>query len=234
MKLFKKVLAVALVGAMAVSMLTACGSSKQATAVRKVGKGNALVAESSDAMASLQKMSATANVTNDDVNAYYEALAKQKANTTLTAEESALVQSMNEKLDAARTEISQNLSQFTCASADSSKAPYNLYIWTNAAENPTTHAHYAYLMKVDYNSHIAGSRLALLVSPSFVELGEFKGTDSDYAILKDVLKDAGDKVGISISKVYGKDVLLVAVPNAEGVVVSDYGKTAAPTAGGQS
>ena len=221
MKLFKKVLAVALVGAMAVSMLTACGSSKQTKAVNKVGKGNALVAETSDAMASLQKMSATANVTDSDVTAYYKALAKGNGQSEA---EKALVKTMNDKLDAARTEIAQNLSQFTCAKTDSSSATYDLYIWTNAAENPTTHAHYAYLMKVNYNDHIKGSRLALLVSPGFVELGEFKGTDLDYAILKDVLKDAGDQVGISISKVYGKDVLLVAVP--KGKPVSDFGKTA--------
>ena len=227
MKLFKKVLAVVLVRAMAVSMLTACSSSKQTKAVNKVGKGNALVAETSDAMASLQKMSATANVTDSDVTAYYKALAKQAAGTGLTADETTLVATMNSKLDDARTEIAQNLSQFTCASATSSSAPYDLYIWTNAAENPTTGAHYAYLMKVNYTDHIAGPRLALLVSPSFVELGEFKGTDSDYAILKDVLKDAGDKVGISISKVYGKDVLLVAVP--KGKPVSNFGKTAAPS-----
>lgn len=220
MKLFKKVLAVALVGAMAVSMLTACGSSKQTKAVNKVGKGNALVAETSDAMASLQKMSATANVTNSDVTAYYAALAKGNGQNEA---EKALVKTMNDKLDAARTEIAQNLAQFTCATANSTNAPYDLYIWTNAAENPTTHAHYAYLMKVDYTYHIASPRLALLVSPSFVELGEFKGTDLDYAILKDVLKDAGDKVGISISKVYGKDVLLVAVPKDK--PVSDFGKT---------
>ena len=221
MKLFKKVLAVVMVGAMAVSMLTACGSSKQTKAVNKVGKGNALVAETSDAMASLQKMSATANVTDSDVTAYYKALAKGNGQSEA---EKALVKTMNDKLDAARTEIAQNLSQFTCAKADSSSATYDLYIWTNAAENPTTHAHYAYLMKVNYNDHIKGSRLALLVSPGFVELGEFKGTDLDYAILKDVLKDAGDQVGISISKVYGKDVLLVAVP--KGKPVSDFGKTA--------
>lgn len=221
MKLFKKVLAVVLVGAMAVSMLTACGSSKQTKAVNKVGKGNALVAETSDAVASLQKMSATANVTDSDVTAYYKALAKGNGQSEA---EKALVKTMNDKLDAARTEIAQNLSQFTCAKADSSSATYDLYIWTNAAENPTTHAHYAYLMKVNYNDHIKGSRLALLVSPGFVELGEFKGTDLDYAILKDVLKDAGDQVGISISKVYGKDVLLVAVP--KGKPVSDFGKTA--------
>lgn len=221
MKLFKKVLAVVLVGAMAVSMLTACGSSKQTKAVNKVGKGNALVAETSDAMASLQKMSATANVTDSDVTAYYKALAKGNGQSEA---EKALVKTMNDKLDAARTEIAQNLSQFTCAKVDSSSATYDLYIWTNAAENPTTHAHYAYLMKVNYNDHIKGSRLALLVSPGFVELGEFKGTDLDYAILKDVLKDAGDQVGISISKVYGKDVLLVAVP--KGKPVSDFGKTA--------
>lgn len=224
MKLFKKVLAVVLVGAMAVSMLTACGSSKQTKAVNKVGKGNALVAETNDAMASLQKMSATANVTNSDVKAYNAALKKQATGGTLTPDETTLVEEMNGKLDTARTEIAQNLSQFTCASATSSSAPYDLYIWTNAAENPTTHAHYAYLMKVDYTYHIASPRLALLVSPGFVELGEFKGTDLDYAILKDVLKDAGDQVGISISKVYGKDVLLVAVP--KGKPVSDFGKTA--------
>lgn len=35
MKLFKKVLAVALVGAMAVSMLTACGSSKSSKGLRR-------------------------------------------------------------------------------------------------------------------------------------------------------------------------------------------------------
>lgn len=227
MKLFKKVLAVVLVGAMAVSMLTACGSSKQTKAVNKVGKGNALVAETNDAMASLQKMSATANVTDNDVKAYNAALKKQATGGTLNTEETALVTAMNGKLNAARTEIAQNLSQFTCAKADSTSAPYDLYIWTNAAENPTTHAHYAYLMKVDYTYHIASPRLALLVSPSFVELGEFKGTDLDYAILKDVLKDAGDKVGISISKVYGKDVLLVAVLKDK--PVSDFGKTAAPS-----
>ena len=227
MKLFKKVLAVVLVGAMAVSMLTACGSSKQTKAVNKVGKGNALVAETNDAMASLQKMSATANVTDKDVEAYNAALKKQATGGTLTPDETALLATMKSKLDTARTEIAQNLSQFTCASATSSSAPYDLYIWTNAAENPTTGAHYAYLMKVNYTDHIAGPRLALLVSPSFVELGEFKGTDLDYAILKDVLKDAGDKVGISISKVYGKDVLLVAVPN--GKPVSNFGKTAAPS-----
>lgn len=224
MKLFKKVLAVVLVGAMAVSMLTACGSSKQTKAVNKVGKGNALVAETSDAMASLQKMSATANVTNSDVTAYYAALAK---GTSQNEAEKALVKTMNDKLDAARKEIAQNLSQFTCASETPSSAKYDLYIWTNAAENPTTGAHYAYLMKVNYTDHVAGPRLALLVSPGFVELGEFKGTDLDYAILKDVLKDAGDQVGISISKVYGKDVLLVAVP--KGKPVSDFGKAAAPS-----
>lgn len=226
MKLFKKVLAVALVGAMAVSMLTACGSSKQTKAVNKVGKGNALVAETNDAMASLQKMSATANVTNSDVTEYYAALAKGNGKNEAEKE---LVAAMDNKLNAARNEIAHNLSQFTCASADSSSAPYDLYIWTNAAKNPTTSEHYAYLMKVDYTSHIASNRLALLVSPGFVELGEFKGTDLDYAILKDVLKDAGDKVGISISKVYGKDVLLVAVPN--GATVSNFGKTDATTSG---
>ena len=220
MKLFKKVLAVVLVGAMAVSMLTACGSSKQTKAVNKVGKGNALVAETNDAMTTLQTATQAANLTNSDVTEYYAALAKGNGQNEA---EKALVAAMNSKLDAARAEIAQNLSQFTCASADSSNATYDLYIWTNAAENPTTHAHYAYLMKVKYNDHIASPRLALLVSPGFVELGEFKGTDLDYAILKDVLKDAGDKVGISISKVYGKDVLLVAVPKDK--PVSDFGKT---------
>ncbi|MCI6741041.1 MAG: hypothetical protein MR452_00115 [Faecalibacterium prausnitzii] len=224
MKLFKKVLAVALVGAMAVSMLTACGSSKQTKAVNKVGKGNALVAETNDAMTTLQTATQAANLTDSDVKAYNVALAKQNNHQTLTSDETALVETMTNKLNAARTEIAQNLSQFTCASATPSNANYDLYIWTNAAKNPTTGEHYAYLMKVKYNAHIASPRLALLVSPGFVELGEFKGTDLDYAILKDVLKDAGDQVGISISKVYGKDVLLVAVPKDK--PVSEFGKTA--------
>lgn len=225
MKLFKKVLAVALVGAMAVSMLTACGSSKQTKAVNKVGKGNALVAETNAAMASLQKMSATANVTDSDVTAYNEALKKQAKGEELSTEEKELVAAMNSKLNAARNEIAQNLSQFTCSRENATDAKYDLYIWTNAAENPTTKKHYAYLMRVDYNNHIKGSRLALLVSPSFVELGEFKGTDLDYAILKDVLKDVEGDVGISVSKVYGKDVLMVAVPKGQRANVSEFGKT---------
>lgn len=220
MKLFKKVLAVVLVGAMAVSMLTACGSSKQTKAVNKVGKGNALVAETNDAMTTLQTATQAANLTDDDVTKYYAAI---KAGKTSANDDS--VKAMEEKLDAARQKIATDLSQFTCASASSSEAPYDLYIWTNAAENPTTKKHYAYLMRVDYDNHVKGSRLALLVSPSFVDLGEFKGTDSDYSILKDVLKNVEGDVGISVSKVYGKDVLMVAVPKGQRANVSDFGKT---------
>lgn len=220
MKLFKKVLAVALVGAMAVSMLTACGDSKQTKAVNKVGKGNALVAETNDAMTTLQTATQAANLTDDDVTKYYAAIKDGKTSATDDS-----VKAMEEKLNVARQKIETDLSQFTCASASSSEAPYDLYIWTNAAKNPTTGAHYAYLMRVDYNNHIKGSRLALLVSPSFVDLGEFKGTDSDYIILKDVLKNVEGDVGISVSKVYGKDVLMVAVPKGQRANVSDFGKT---------
>ena len=220
MKLFKKVLAVVLVGAMAVSMLTACGSSKQTKAVNKVGKGNALVAETNDAMTTLKTATQAANLTDDDVTKYYAALQNGKTSANDDG-----VKAMEEKLNVARQKIETDLSQFTCASASSSEAPYDLYIWTNAAKNPTTGAHYAYLMRVDYNNHIKGSRLALLVSPSFVDLGEFKGTDSDYIILKDVLKNVEGDVGISVSKVYGKDVLMVAVPKGQRANVSDFGKT---------
>lgn len=220
MKLFKKVLAVVLVGAMAVSMLTACSSSKQTKAVNKVGKGNALVAETNDAMTTLQAATQAANLTDDDVTKYYAAI---KAGKTSANDES--VKAMEEKLNVARQKIATDLSQFTCSGQNAANAQYDLYIWTNAAENPTTKKHYAYLMRVDYDNHIKGSRLALLVSPSFVDLGEFKGTDSDYIILKDVLKKVEGDVGISVSKVYGKDVLMVAVPKGQRANVSDFGKT---------
>ena len=220
MKLFKKVLAVALVGAMAVSMLTACGSSKQTKAVNKVGKGNALVAETNDAMTTLQTAIQAANLTDYDVTKYYAAIQAGK-----TSDNDDSVKAMEEKLNVARQKIATDLSQFTCSSQNATNAKYDLYIWTNAAENPTTKKHYAYLMRVDYNNHIKGSRLALLVSPSFVNLGEFKGTDSDYIILKDVLKKVEGDVGISVSKVYGKDVLMVAVPKGQSANVSDFGKT---------
>lgn len=220
MKLFKKVLAVVLVGAMAVSMLTACGSSKQTKAVNKVGKGNALVAETNDAMTTLKTATQAANLTDDDVTKYYAALQNGKTSANDDG-----VKAMEEKLDAARQKIATDLSQFTCSSQNATNAKYDLYIWTNAAENPTTKKHYAYLMRVDYDNHVKGPRLALLVSPSFVDLGEFKGTDSDYSILKDVLKNVEGDVGISVSKVYGKDVLMVAVPKGQRANVSDFGKT---------
>ena len=61
MKLFKKVLAVALVGAMAVSMLTACGSASKTTKVKNalknvgVKQDAAMVADTEAAMAGLQQ-----------------------------------------------------------------------------------------------------------------------------------------------------------------------------------
>ena len=61
MKLFKKVLAVVLVGAMAVSMLTACGSASKTTKVKNalknvgVKQDAAMVADTEKAMAGLQK-----------------------------------------------------------------------------------------------------------------------------------------------------------------------------------
>lgn len=215
MKLFKKALAAVLLGAMALTMMTGCwgapatGGSKTSQAVAAVGKGNALASESNKAMTGLQ--TASEAIDWDTVD-----LTKVDWQNPTSAESAAELGKLNNQLNTVRSEVETKLSGFTCASAAAENTAENdLYIWTNGKSNPTTGEAYPYLRKVDYQSHIAGPRLALLLSPDFVKLGEFKGTAQDYAILKDVLKDVEGDVGMTISKVYGMDVLLVTVPKTD-------------------
>ena len=55
--------------------------------------------------------------------------------------------------------------------------------------------------------------LPRLLDKDFIQKGEFSGNSEAVDILRSLLKGAGvEKAGISIGKVYGKDVLLVTVP----------------------
>lgn len=211
MKMFKKALAAILLGAMALTM-TACwptpaaGNSKTAQAVATVGKGNALASESNTAMTALQTVTKTADISDADAMA------------ALTAPESEAGKAALKKLDAVRANVT-DMKEFTCSN-EAGEGTYDLYIWTNGAENPTAtpKVNYPYLRKVSYKDHIQGSRLALLVSPSFVKLGVFNGSTADYEHLKEALANVETgNVGMTISQVYGVDVLLVAVPKGSNV-----------------
>lgn len=214
MKMFKKALAAVLLGAMALTMMTGCwgwgapaaGNSKTAQAVSSVGKGNELATESNTAMSALQTVTQTANITDEDAKA------------ALTEPNTEAGQAALAKLDAVRANVT-NMTEFTCSN-EAGEGTYDLYIWTNGSQNPTAKpaVNYPYLRKVSYTDHIKGSRLALLVSPSFVKLGVFNGSADDYAHLKEALAGAENgKVGITISQVYGVDVLLVAVPKGTAI-----------------
>ena len=204
MKLFKKVLAVVLVGAMAVSMLTACGESSKTADIKNALKdvgvttNKTMNKETNKAMDELQ--SATASI----------------ANNTATAEEAAAEV-------AKMTEYS-----FAHAATGSSGAgkgnggAYDLYIWTNGVEKATAlgGGHYPYLYRVD-PIHVSATNLSRLMAKDFVKQGVFSGSDESMKALQDVLKTAKKdgqpvenlKVGISCQKVYGYDVLLVTVPS---------------------
>lgn len=195
MKLFKKVLAVVLVGAMAVSMLTACGSASKTTKVKNalknvgVKQDAAMVADTEAAMAGLQQAT--------------EAL---KAATTEEAKNN-VVAAMSTKLT-----TSEKAKDYTFSS-NSGTGNYDLYIWTNGVSGrPTTPpSDYPYLMKVT-NVHVT-TRLAALLDENFVKKGAFEATNANLTILKKLLKGANvTKAGISCEKVYGYDVLLVTVP----------------------
>ena len=61
--------------------------------------------------------------------------------------------------------------------------------------------------------HVSKDHLPRLLDKEFVQKGEFSGNTEAVDILRSLLKGAGvEKAGISIDKVYGKDVLLVTVP----------------------
>lgn len=192
MKLFKKVLAVALVGAMAVSMLTACGESAKTAdikgALKKAGVSvsSTMNKEADGAMDALQDV--TVALKGNDANAVSDAQAK----------------------------IAQ-MKEFSFT--DDANAKYDLYIWTNSVYGRPTNpkSYYPYLMK--FTSDHTGNRLQALLTEKFVRQGEFKGADSDLEVLKKVLKDV-PKAGISCQKVYGMDVLIVVVD--KDAPVKDY------------
>lgn len=192
MKLFKKVLAVVLVGAMAVSMLTACSSASKTTKVKNalknvgVKQDAAMVADTEKAMAGLQKAT----------EAY-------SAETDATRK-NAIVTALSGKL------TSDEAKDYTFSN-NGGTGSYDLYIWTNNSTNrKDPSVKYPYLMKVT-NKHVQAAYLPALLDENFVKKGEFKGTSADMDILKKLLKGI-DKAGVSCEKVYGYDVLLVTVP----------------------
>lgn len=192
MKLFKKVLAVALVGAMAVSMLTVCGSSKSSKtkdALKDFGikMDSAMVQDTEKMMGGLQE--ATAKVTSGAINL-----------TDGTG------------VDAVVTELNK-MTDYSFTTGSDKK--YDLYIWTNGADGRQVSSkteRYPYLMKVKA-AHVSKEGLKRLLQKDFVQKGEFSGNTEAVDILRSLLKGAGvEKAGISIDKVYGKDILLVTVP----------------------
>lgn len=204
MKLFKKVLAVVLVGAMAVSMLTACGESSKTADIKNALKDVGVTTtktmnkETNKAMDALQ--SATASI----------------ANNTATAEQaSAEVKKMTE-YSFAHTANGQG------GAGIGNGGVYDLYIWTNGADGKPGGGNYPYLYRVD-PIHVTKENLSRLMAKDFVQKGVFDGSDATLATLKSVLGDAtlnGQKVtnvGISCQKVYGMDVLLVTVPHGASV-----------------
>ena len=204
MKLFKKVLAVVLVGAMAVSMLTACGDSSKTADIKNALKDVGVTTtktmnkETSKAMDELQ--SATASI----------------ANGTATAAQAAAEVAKMTEYSFAQT-ASGNL-----GTGIGNGGVYDLYIWTNGADGKPGGGNYPYLYRVD-PIHVSATNLSRLLAKDFVQKGVFDGSDATLATLKSVLDDAklnGQKVtnvGISCQKVYGMDVLLVTVPHGASV-----------------
>lgn len=130
MKLFKKVLAVVLVGAMAVSMLTACGSSKSSKvkdALKDfdIKMDPAMAQDTEKMMGGLQQL--TEKVTSGAVKLNDETQMKK---------------------------ISEKFGEMTdyTFSSSTGKGNYDLYIWTNGADGRPASGgkteRYPYLMKV--------------------------------------------------------------------------------------
>lgn len=209
MKLFKKVLAVVLVGAMAVSMLTACGDSTKTADIKNALKDVGVTAtkpmnkETNKVMAEMQSA----------------AVKMAALDPSDTAAATQFVTAEQEKL--------KEMTQYTFSNA-AGTGSYDLYIWTNGAEKRVGAGtgKYPYLRKVNYTDHVSKPKtLAALFSKDFVEKGVFSGSDESMKALQDVLKAATKggqtvenlKVGISCQKVYGMDVLLVTVPHGASV-----------------
>ena len=200
MKLFKKVLAVALVGAMAVSMLTACSGSevskvKDALKDAGIAHNSAMTAGANDAMSKLQKAT--------------NAIAAGELDMTKGAD----VDKVQEEL-AKMGDFS-----FNDPASGTPTSKYDLYIWTNGSYGrPTTtggKTFYPYLMKVN-SDHVTDTRLPALLNKNFVKMGKFEASDQNLEILKKVLKGV-NSAGISCQKIYGMDVLLVVVDKTETV-----------------
>ena len=192
MKLFKKVLAVVLVGAMAVSMLTACGASKSSKvkdALKDfdIKMDPAMVQNTEKLMGGLQMI--TEKVTSGKINL--------NDGTGLDR----VVEGFKTMTDYSFTEGSDK--------------KYDLYIWTNGAGGHQVSSgteKYPYLMKVQA-AHVSKEGLKRLLQKEFIQKGEFSGNSEALDILRSLLKVANvEKAGISVGKVYGKDVLLVTVP----------------------
>lgn len=190
MKLFKKVMAVVLVGAMAVSMLTACGSTSKTTKVANA-LNNAGIATNKNA-----EMNADTNKAMSALQVATDGIEKDPDYLTNHA-----------------SEISGQLTQMSdyTFATDTTNSKYALYIWTNnSVKRPGAgEGNYDYLYKVE-NYHVT-TYLADLLDKDFVKKGEFKPTDANLTVLKKLLKDV-ENVSVSCEKVYGMDVLLVTVP----------------------
>lgn len=193
MKLFKKVLAVVLVGAMAVSMLTACGSSKSSKvkdALKDfdIKMDAAMVQDTEKLMGGLQMI--TEKVTSGQINL--------DDGTGL-----------DQVVEGFKT-----MTDYSFTTGSDKK--YDLYIWTNGADGRPASGgkteRYPYLMKVQ-NVHVSEKNLPRLLDKEFIQKGEFSGNSEALDILRSLLKVANvEKAGVSVGKVYGKDVLLVTVP----------------------
>lgn len=203
MKLFKKVLAVVLVGAMAVSMLTACSSSevsKVKNALKDVGVTTTKTMNKATNRAADKLQSAAAAVTADPT-----------------------------KAESISNEVKQ-MTEYSFAHTANGEGGvgignggvYDLYIWTNGADGKPGGKNYPYLYRVD-PIHVTAKNLSRLLTKDFVQKGVFDGSDATLETLKSVLGDVklnGQKVtnvGISCQKIYGIDVLLVTVPHGASV-----------------
>ena len=180
MKLFKKVLAVVLVGAMAVSMLTACGSSKSSKvkdALKDfdIKMDAAMVQDTEKMMGGLQQL--TEKVTSGAVKLNDETQMKK---------------------------ISEKFGEMTdyTFSSSTGKGDYDLYIWTNGADGRPASGgkteRYPYLMKVQ-NVHVSEKNLPRLLDKEFIQKGEFSGNSEALDILRSLLKVANvEKAGVSV------------------------------------
>ena len=204
MKLFKKVLAVALVGAMAVSMLTACGESSKTADVKKALKDVGVT---------------TTKTMNKETNRAADKL--QSAAAAVTADPTKAESISNEVKQMTEYSFAHPATGVGGAGKGNGGA-YDLYIWTNGVKKADAlgGGNYPYLYRVD-PIHVSATNLSRLLAKDFVKQGVFSGSDESMKALQSVLTTAKKdsqtvenlKVGISCQKVYGYDVLLVTVPS---------------------